>query len=67
MDEGDGCWRETLVPELSRHGIEFLDPSRLTGETATWMAEYYRDKVSPVLTRSRWIQHIHFLSRSTNP
>ena len=50
VDEGYRCWREKLVPELSRHGIEFLDPSRLTGETAAWMAEYYRDKVSPVLT-----------------
>ncbi|MEN9676451.1 MAG: hypothetical protein RIS76_2347 [Verrucomicrobiota bacterium] len=50
VDEGYRCWREKLVPELSRHGIEFLDPSRLTGETAAWLAEYYRDKVSPVLT-----------------
>ena len=49
-DEGYRCWRENLVPELVRHGIEFLEPQQIQGAPATWLADYYREKVAPVLT-----------------
>ncbi|MBL9172853.1 MAG: polyphosphate kinase 1 [Verrucomicrobiales bacterium] len=50
VDEAYRCWREILVPELSQHGIDFLSPERLPAETSGWLAQYYREKVSPVLT-----------------
>ncbi|MBX3732975.1 MAG: polyphosphate kinase 1 [Verrucomicrobiae bacterium] len=44
------CWRKELVPALERHGIGFLDPDALAADAAAWLADYYREKVSPVLT-----------------
>ena len=50
VDEAYRCWREILVPELSQHGIDFLNPERVPAEASQWLAHYYREKVSPVLT-----------------
>lgn len=50
VDDGYRCWRENLTPELARHGIGFLDLHQVDAPTAQWLADYYREKVSPVLT-----------------
>ncbi|HAB15592.1 MAG TPA: polyphosphate kinase 1 [Verrucomicrobiota bacterium] len=50
VDDAYRCWREQLVPDLAQHRINFLDPSNLTADDREWLAAYYRDKVSPVLT-----------------
>ncbi|MBN8248841.1 MAG: polyphosphate kinase 1, partial [Verrucomicrobia bacterium] len=50
VEEAYRCWREQLVPELDRHGIRFLNLAALEPAAASWLADYYRDTVSPVLT-----------------
>src|SRR3954468_6253286 len=41
VDEQYQCWREQLVPELARHGIQFLAVEKLDGTDLGWLEEYY--------------------------
>jgi len=50
VDTAYGCWRDSLVPELAEHGIQFLDPALLGSADREWIDAYYREKVHPVLT-----------------
>ncbi len=50
VEEANRCWREELVPGLARHRIQFLEESDLNPIDQRWLEEYYRTKVSPVLT-----------------
>ena len=50
VDTAYGCWRDSLVPELAEHGIQFLDPALLGTTDREWIDAYYREKVHPVLT-----------------
>ncbi len=50
VDTAYGCWRDSLVPELAEHGIQFLDPALLGTTDRAWIDAYYREKVYPVLT-----------------
>jgi polyphosphate kinase len=44
------CWRENLLPELSRHNIRTLEMDDLTATDLGWLEEYYLTKIRPVLT-----------------
>ncbi len=44
------CWREQLAPGLERHGIRFLKPGDLAEADLTWLEDFYRREVRPVLT-----------------
>jgi polyphosphate kinase len=44
------CWRGELMPALSDAGFRIRKVSELAGEELTWMEDYYRAKVRPVLT-----------------
>jgi len=44
------CWREELVPALASKGIEFRNPQQLSAEELTWVRDYFRDQIFPVLT-----------------
>lgn len=44
------CWRESLLPELERHGFHFLTVARLNKRDLAWVREYYQKQVRPVLT-----------------
>jgi polyphosphate kinase len=50
VDQKYACWREDLRPALARHGIRFLNAGELTGTDKTWLEQYYRSQVRPVLT-----------------
>ena len=42
--------RDSLLPELEKHGIRLTSPGKLGGEARERLAEYCRDEVLPVLT-----------------
>jgi polyphosphate kinase len=44
------CWREELMPGLAKNGIRILDFPELEGDDVTWLQDYYRTQVRPVLT-----------------
>jgi polyphosphate kinase len=44
------CWREELVPALAAHAIDLLDYPQLSESDRTWVEQYYRANVRPVLT-----------------
>ena len=44
------CWREELVPALAKNGIHLLDYEELSAASRTWIEQYYRANVRPVLT-----------------
>src|SRR5690349_6993857 len=44
------CWRDQLLPELSKNGIRILDVSELSKADLEWIEQYYRAEVRPVLT-----------------
>ena len=44
------CWREELQPSLKKAGIIFKPVDRLTKEEFTWLRNYFRREVYPVLT-----------------
>ncbi len=44
------CWREQLVPALTRSGIRILDTAGLQSGDLQWLHEYYVAQVRPVLT-----------------
>jgi polyphosphate kinase len=50
MDEQTACWRESLRPLLAAEGIHFLEPADYTPAIDTWLAQYFKDHIFPVLT-----------------
>jgi polyphosphate kinase len=50
VDDQFRCWREQLVPELAKNGIQFLHPRDLDETDRAWLENYYFSKVRPVLT-----------------
>ena len=44
------CWREELVPALAENAIHLLDYAHLDEADRTWVEQYYRANVRPVLT-----------------
>ncbi|MDR3406569.1 MAG: polyphosphate kinase 1 [Chthoniobacter sp.] len=44
------CWREELLPALSKNGIHILDYEHLSDTDRNWVEQYYRANVRPVLT-----------------
>ena len=44
------CWRDQLLPELSKNGIRILDVTELAKDDLDWVEQYYRAEVRPVLT-----------------
>ena len=50
VEQQYGCWREELVPALAANGIRFLELGELDLADRTWIEDYYRTQVRPVLT-----------------
>src|SRR3954469_12972188 len=50
VDQQYNCWQNDLRPALAKHGIKFLNVADLSGKDRTWVEEYYRAQVRPVLT-----------------
>lgn len=44
------CWRDELVPNLARNGIQFHDIGALSAADQEWIDTYYRTEVRPVIT-----------------
>ncbi len=44
------CWREELIPALAKNAIHLLDYEHLDDADRTWVEQYYRANVRPVLT-----------------
>ena len=44
------CWREELLPALAKNQIHLLDYQHLEATDRTWVEQYYRANVRPVLT-----------------
>jgi polyphosphate kinase len=44
------CWREELLPALAKNEIHLLDYEHLDEPDRTWVEQYYRANVRPVLT-----------------
>ena len=44
------CWRDQLLPSLAQNGIRLLDVAELEKQDVSWIHDYYRTKVRPVLT-----------------
>jgi polyphosphate kinase len=41
---------DVLMPELAKHGVQFVSPERWTEAQATWLQEYFHREVEPVLS-----------------
>jgi len=50
VEAQDRCWRETLLPELAKARIRFLEPEDLEAEDERWLRQHYFDQIRPVLT-----------------
>jgi len=50
IDQQYRCWREELLPELAKNNIHILDYAHLSDADRTWVEQYYRANVRPVLT-----------------
>jgi polyphosphate kinase len=50
IEEQYRCWREELLPALAENNIHILDYEELTDADRTWVEQYYRANVRPVLT-----------------
>jgi polyphosphate kinase len=50
IHQGYKCWREELLPALGKNGIRILDYPDLDASDRTWIDEYYRASIRPVLT-----------------
>src|SRR4051812_6091764 len=50
VDQQYACWRNDLRPALAKHGIKFHNVAELTPKDLTYLEEYYRSQVRPVLT-----------------
>jgi len=50
IDAQIACWSQSIRPLLAAEGIHFLDPQDYTPAIDTWLAQYFRDHIFPVLT-----------------
>jgi polyphosphate kinase len=50
IDDQTACWSQSLRPLLSAEGIHFLEPTEYTPAIDTWLAQYFKDHIFPVLT-----------------
>src|SRR5918992_969287 len=50
IDEQTACWSQSLRPLLAAEGIHFLEPADYTPAIDTWLAQYFKDHIFPVLT-----------------
>lgn len=50
VDDQYTCWRTDLQPALARQGIRLLEFSELEPYDLTWLKEFYKREVRPVLT-----------------
>jgi polyphosphate kinase len=50
LAEQGRCWEQDLRPALAQHGITFLDPKDYTDAIATYLSDYFRREIAPVLT-----------------
>lgn len=50
VEQQYACWRGDLRPALARHGIRFLNVAELSPRDRTWLEQYYRSQIRPVLT-----------------
>jgi len=50
IDEQTTCWSQSLRPLLAAEGIHFLEPADYTPAIDTWLAQYFKDHIFPVLT-----------------
>jgi polyphosphate kinase len=44
------CWQNELRPALARNGIRILEPAELDPADWSWLENYYRNEIRPVLT-----------------
>ena len=44
------CLTDDILPALAAHGVEVLDWADLTRADKRWLAEYFQQKVLPILT-----------------
>ncbi|HJU43458.1 MAG TPA: polyphosphate kinase 1 [Vicinamibacterales bacterium] len=50
MEDQTACWGQSLRPLLAAEGIHFLEPSDYTPAIETWLTQYFKDHIFPVLT-----------------
>lgn len=50
IDDQTACWSQSLRPLLAAEGIHFLEPGDYTPAIDTWLAQYFKDHIFPVLT-----------------
>ncbi len=50
VDRQYRCWSDDLQPALAKHNIRFLNFDELSERDRTWVENYYRATVRPVLT-----------------
>jgi polyphosphate kinase len=50
VEQQYACWRNDLKPALAANGIRLLEFGELDEADLTWLQEYYRTQVRPVLT-----------------
>lgn len=50
VEQQDACWREELSPALTANGLRLLEIAQVDTPDRTWLGEYYRTQVRPVLT-----------------
>ncbi|MDO8680047.1 MAG: polyphosphate kinase 1 [Acidobacteriota bacterium] len=50
IDEQTTCWSQLLRPLLAAEGIHFLEPADHTPAIDSWLAQYFKDHIFPVLT-----------------
>ena len=50
IDDQTACWSQSLRPLLAAEGVHFLEPADYTPAIDTWLAQYFKDHIFPVLT-----------------
>jgi polyphosphate kinase len=50
MDEQAACWSRELRPSLASEGIHFVEPADYTPAMDSWLAQYFKAQIFPVLT-----------------
>jgi polyphosphate kinase len=50
FDDQTACWSQSLRPLLAAEGIHFVEPGDYTPAMDTWLAQYFKEHIFPVLT-----------------
>ena len=50
FDDQTACWSQALRPLLAAEGIHFVEPGDYTPAMDTWLAQYFKEHIFPVLT-----------------